>query len=230
MRPLAFDTSGTTASVALVEGSRARASFRVRRETGHDAALLQQCQSVLTLSGFELSRVELVAVGTGPGTFTGLRVGLATAKGLCLAAGLPLAGVSSLQVLAAPLAGQHRVAVAMVDAHKSQVYVAAYARHTDGQLLERLAPRCADPLEAGQLLLSLAGSPLLLCGSGARRYAESLIALLGDRAQLVSPFHDVVDAETLAVEAQQQLLRHGASDLAALQPCYVRPSDARKPG
>ncbi len=231
MRILAFDTCTPTASVAVVDGEVTLAEINASVEARHGETLLPRIEKVLERAGLDLASLDLLAVGIGPGSFTGVRVGLATAKGLALASGKPLRGVVSLRTMARGAYGADVPLVAPVlDAYKGEVYSALYAYSAAGEIEQRLAPLHAPPEQAAPVLArALDGAPVLLCGGGARRYSETLLSPLDDGARLADPARDLPNAVHLAREAQLAFEREGASDLFALEPLYLRPSDARLP-
>jgi tRNA threonylcarbamoyladenosine biosynthesis protein TsaB len=207
MKILAIDTSTLTAGVAAWEG-RVLAERR-SRVTTHSDALLTMVDEVLREAGWTPARLDAVACTAGPGSFTGLRIGLATAKGLCFAAGKPLSAIPSLEALAAR-APDGRVA-AVMDAHKQEVYAAVY-QVTGGfpQLLDGewvLPPR--------ELLPRIAGIPVV--GDGALRYPELGQPLDGDGAPRPA------DVARLAAA---RLEKGEADDLSSSGPRYVRASEA----
>jgi tRNA A37 threonylcarbamoyladenosine modification protein TsaB len=119
--------------------------------------------------------------------------------------------------------------IPVVDAYKGEVYAAAYALDDGGALIERLAPFHAPPAEAAQRLLAAAPEgPLWLAGNGLERYPE-LLAAVGARARRAPRLCDVPRAACLAHEALLALQQDGPSDLARLEPLYLRPSDAKLP-
>ncbi|MDR0842101.1 MAG: tRNA (adenosine(37)-N6)-threonylcarbamoyltransferase complex dimerization subunit type 1 TsaB, partial [Acidobacteriota bacterium] len=128
LKILAFDTSSERGSVALLEGGRLRAELRADAPATHSALLLKSVDFLLERTGWKLQDLGLVASGVGPGSFTGIRIGVATGLGLAQSLGIPFTGVSGLDVLA------HRVAVVrpdgritiLLDAHRNQVYFAEY--------------------------------------------------------------------------------------------------------
>ncbi|MBE3590145.1 MAG: tRNA (adenosine(37)-N6)-threonylcarbamoyltransferase complex dimerization subunit type 1 TsaB [Firmicutes bacterium] len=129
-RILAFDTSGASLSVALWEGGRTVWLFT--REfppgrPGHAAALVPAWQRGLVECGWSVSSLDGVGVTVGPGSYTGLRIGIASAKGLALARGLPAAGVGTLEALAWPWLGPECAVLAWLDARRGQVFAAVYA-------------------------------------------------------------------------------------------------------
>lgn len=222
MRVLAFDTSTPRTAVAVVEDERVLAEDDSASEDKHGDTLLPRVRAVLASAGLSLERIELFAVGIGPGSFTGLRIGLATAKGLALATGVPLRGVCSLRALAAGVSDRAELTVAALDAGKGELFAAVFA----GAGLEpRLPPMRALPGPAAvQLAAACAcARSIALAGEGARRHPE-LLAALGPHAQRVPPELDLPRGRHVAEQALALFRREGPSDLASLEPTYLRES------
>ena len=229
---LAIDTATLDASVALVTREGQLRASRQARVTTHSEALLGMIAAVLEEAGVRPDDLAAVACGAGPGSFTGLRIGLATAKGLCLAVGsasnpsgrrLPLLLVSSLQALArrAPASMQGALVVPCIDAFKSEVYVGFYRGGDEpapaGTPVEAVLP----PQQLIARLAALpAGSPLCIVGGGPVRYPElrALDALFVEGGAPV--------ADEVGRLAAMRLARGEADDLAAAVPRYIRPSEA----
>lgn len=223
VRVLAMDTSTELGSVAvLVDGTLAvELSARVRAR--HGETLLPLIGAALDHAGLAREDVDLIAAGVGPGSFTGTRVGLATAKGLALALDRPLVGVVSLRAIARAAPGGWIVPV--VDAHKGEVYAAVYER-AGAALLERVAPFHAPPNEAlASLRAVLPPEGAVACGSGLRRYPEAVEGALA----ILPPLFDVPRAAVVALEAEERFGAEGPDDRAALEPLYVRGADAVLP-
>ena len=208
MKILAIDTSTLTSGVAVWEDGRVLAERRARVTTHSDTLLLMVDES-LREAGFTPQSLDGVACTAGPGSFTGLRIGLATAKGLCFAAGKPLLAIPSLEALAAR-APDGRVA-AVMDAHKQEVYAAIYQVTNGFPVLEagewvlppaELAPRIQD---------------LLLVGDGALRYPE-LGRVLDDDGS--------ARPADVARLGAARLQRGEVDDLSSSGPRYVRASEA----
>jgi tRNA threonylcarbamoyladenosine biosynthesis protein TsaB len=231
MPVLAIDTSSSITAVALVEGARVLSEDDSPSEHKHGETLLPRVQQVLKAGGVELAQLQAIAVGVGPGSFTGLRVGLATAKGLSLATGTPIRGVSSLRVLARGLHDDggvgDRPLLTVLDAHKGEVFVAGYRAGEGGALTEVLAPLHAEPAEAARRVRQALGGGVV-CGDGARRYEDTLRAELPGFA-LADAAHDAPRGRHVAAEALRALALEGPSDLTHLEPSYLRGSDARLP-
>ena len=221
MRVLAFDTSTPVTAVGVLDGAQVLAEEERANEERHGDVLLPRVQAVLAAAGVPLASIELVAVGIGPGSFTGLRIGLATAKGLALATGVPLRGVCSLRALAAGAAGAAEWAVAVLDAGKGEVFAGVFARSEDG-FLPVIEPLRALPEAAGaQLAAACAGRKLVAAGTGLRRY-PGLLSALGPNVERAAAEHDTPHAHCVAEQARALLRREGPSELAGLVPTYLR--------
>ncbi len=230
-----MDTSTAVGSVALVERGEVRAELAARVSAKHGETLLPNVVRVLEEAGVGIAEVELFAVGLGPGSFTGVRVALATVKGLALARGTPLVGVCSLRVLARGVEPGARIAVTLLDAHKQEVFGAAYAEDAAGDLVERIAPFHASPEDAAARIL--AGLPadagaLVLVGDAPpslRGPLEAALVVAG-RVVVAGPKGaGFPGAAALAREAARLYARRGADALGALEPLYVRAPDITLP-
>jgi tRNA threonylcarbamoyladenosine biosynthesis protein TsaB len=228
MRVLAIDTSSAVSVLSLVEGSRVLASDAQSTEQRHAETLLPRIAAMLEATGHRLSSVELIAVGLGPGSFTGLRVGLATAKGLALATAIPLRGVHSLQALARGALQHADVALAVADAGRGEVLGAAYERAADGRLRAVLAPLLATPDRFAAAFAASGCTRAAACGQGARRYWSAFAGLQG-ALELGPPEADAPGAEHIAQEALIALRDEGPSSVSGLEPLYTRGSDAKLP-
>jgi tRNA threonylcarbamoyladenosine biosynthesis protein TsaB len=228
---LALDTSSSITAVALLRDERVLAEDDSPAEQKHAETLLPRVQAVLKGGGCSLQQLDLIAVGVGPGSFTGLRVGLATAKGLALSLGTPIRGVSSLSVLARGLSqapgAAARPLLTVLDAHKGEVFVAGFELAADGALRQTLEAFHATPEQASERLRNAIAAPVV-CGDGARRYAEQLLPALPG-CELVDAAFDAPRGRHVAAEAARLLRIEGPSELSTLEPSYLRGSDARLP-
>lgn len=219
MRVLAVDTTTPRGSVAVAEGDELLGEVRLSSDLAHSVRVLPAAQFLL--DGLALRPADLggFAVTTGPGSFTGLRVGLSTIQGLALAAGRPCLGLSSLDVLAARIRGMAPRLAALVDAFRGEVYAALY--DSEARLVgER---RVASPVDF--LATVPAGSAFL--GDGAARYKrEVLDACPG----AIFPERSLYLAGTLARLAAPRLAAGEGAGPEALRPVYLRWADVRKGG
>ena len=170
MNVLGFDTATPAAAVAVLRSDGALFEAREGAPEGsrplHSGRLLELSAQLLEQAGLGWGEVGIVAVGAGPGSYTGLRIALATARGLSRAGGAAVVGVSSLRALAEPVSG--RPALALLDARRGEVFAAA---NRDG--VELVAPLVGPPAVL-RALAARAGEGVLAIGDGALRYREML--------------------------------------------------------
>lgn len=224
---LALDTSGATARVGLFD-EHARVLFADERTSQrHSATLLPLCHELLARAGVTVGGLRGIACGSGPGSFTGLRVGLAVAKGLALAFDLPLVLVSSLSALALDLAARPGASLLApcIDAGKGEFYVQLFRRDAAGPVALGSEFRCDPQAFADQLLRE--GQQALLGGTGADRHAPALQARLGTAAVLVD--FPGPSAHAVAQLGGPRITRGERDDLSAAVPVYGRPPDITVP-
>ena len=137
---LAFDTSSVRGSIALLEGAETRAELRLHSLQTHSALLLSSIDFLLGRIGWKLADMNLVAVGIGPGSFTGIRIGIATALGFAQSLSIPFAGVSGLDALVHQYVFPDGHIGAVLDAHRSQIYYAEYVSR-NGKIRQAKKPR-----------------------------------------------------------------------------------------
>jgi tRNA threonylcarbamoyladenosine biosynthesis protein TsaB len=218
---LALDTSTSRGSLALLKNQRLQAEFTLDSSTSYLNRLLAHIDFLLQETGNTIQEVDLIAVSRGPGNFTGLRLGLSTAKGLALAVGCPVVAVNTLDVLAANFPFADLPVCPVIDAKKNQVYAAFYgSRLTGGRLLSDYLLISPDVL-AGYIQ-----EPTILTGPGLERYGSLFQEVLGDLAVLPPPEFRHVRAGVLARLGLQQSAADKIPDLDKLTPFYLRPADA----
>jgi tRNA threonylcarbamoyladenosine biosynthesis protein TsaB len=236
---LAFDTSGPTARVALIDAAGEPIQADERVSDRHSGTLLPICHDLISRAGLTVAGLSAVACGSGPGSFTGLRVGLAVAKGMALACDLPLLLVPSLTALALDLAevpGTQLLAPS-IDAGKGEIYIQLFRRPsnamtnvpepltpelrtTAAQFVEQLRSQLYAPLPTDE-------HAILLGGTGADRHRATWINLLGTAA--VMPDFPGPSARAIGRLALPRLARGERDDLDAAVPVYGRPPDITKP-
>ncbi|CAG35891.1 tRNA (adenosine(37)-N6)-threonylcarbamoyltransferase complex dimerization subunit type 1 TsaB [Desulfotalea psychrophila] len=221
---LAIDTATNCSSVAITRGDslcgEVIASLSLSSGITHSRRLLTSIEWLMAEVGMDWQGLTGIAVSLGPGSFTGLRIGMATAKGLATAAGLPLYGVSSLDVLASRCVTDKLICVAL-DARKKEVYTALYRRV--GGEIQRLGDY---QVLAPESLVAMIDEPVLFVGDGVRVYSDrlSLSALAG--AEIAPAILHTISATALGFCAADCAIRGEMLDTAAAVPLYVRASDA----
>lgn len=230
---LCLDTATRCASVALCRGEAVLAEAE-GLVTTHSEGLMAQIDAVLREAGVAARDVTAVVCGLGPGSFTGLRIGLATAKGLCFAAGRPLIGLSSLLPLGlaarAFLDGEgllpDLLVAAVLDARRTQVFCGLFRGG------EPASPEvvCSPEALPAHLRTRVApDEPLLLVGDGAHLYAEGLLPALGPLARLGPPALSTIHARYLGLAALPRVAAAEFDDVMETVPRYLRDADARLP-
>ena len=220
MKLLAVDTSTRACSVAVVDQDRLACEITTGPTGTHSTHLLRLIRMALELAEMELRGLDGLAVCVGPGSFTGLRIGVSTVKGLAFATAKPVAAVSSLEALAQPCLPWQHLICAMLDARKGEVYAARY-RARDGHL-EREGREAVLSIEEA---LDGIHETCLFVGDGASRYREPIGVRLGPLALFPAPGQDIIRASSVAALAQVQFARKEIEDLDRLVPRYVRHSD-----
>ncbi len=225
MTVLAVDTTAGDASAAVLRDGETAQECRLASRDGLSALLLPGLERLLRSLGLGPAQVDLYAAAVGPGLFTGIRVGLATLKGMNFAAGRPMVGVGTLEALAFPFALARRTVVPLVDARRGQVYAAAYDV-VAGEMRERLAPSLLPIDEAMRRLAPLPGALFVAGGEG--ELAERLRSEFpADRLACPPPLLAAAVGR-LALDRFQR--GRSAGDPAELRPLYIRKPDAEIPG
>ncbi len=223
MKILAIDTASRTCSVAVCHNDAVRAEVTDGSGQTHSRHLMAMVDQVLRMADENLNHIDALAVNRGPGSFTGVRIGISTAKGLAAAAAIPLVGVSGLAALAWQAAPTPHMICPMLDARRQEVYAGRY--RFEGGKIVCLAP---DTVGAPEAALGEVSRPCVLIGDGALAYASRLKAVWGDDLLIGPAFQHAIRAGAIA-QAARPRIENGANDLLPLVPMYLRPSYAQEP-
>ncbi len=222
---LAFDTATSNCSIAVTRGDlhegKVVGSLSFDSGVTHSRRLLGAIDWLLKTTEINLGDLSALAVGTGPGSFTGLRIGMAIAKGFAHGKGLPLIGISSLDAIALEVRSGRLTCVVM-DARKKEVYCCFYRSGPDGRMI-----RCSDPaVMTPEELTAMIKEPVTLAGGGVGVYSGVLSELLGDSAEYL-PWIAAPKAENIGFLAAGSLAAGDFLDIDSATPDYVRSSDAQ---
>lgn len=224
MYVLGIEAATPVASVAVAGQGGILAERMVLNRRTHSVNLLPMLKAVLEEAEIDKSQLTGIAVSSGPGSFTGLRIGMSTAKALAWVWRLQVVGISTLQSLAYPLSGGEGLVCPILNARKNQVYAAIYECR-NGMLDCIVAPMAISPQQLAEQLLTLQ-RPVLFLGDGVPVYKEQLTGVLGSRAVL-APLAASYPRGAAVAELGLEAFQAGRGiDPAALQPEYIRPSEA----
>ena len=212
MKILALDSSGLVASVAIVEDDDLIAEYDIQYKKTHSQTLLPMLDEIKKMIDLDMSSLDAVALAAGPGSFTGLRIGSATAKGLGLALGIPIIEIPTLEGLAYNLYGTREYICPIMDARRGQVYTGVYEfvknedLEKDGYRLEEVEPQCAVGIEEIAERLNHFGREIIFLGDGVPVFRERL------KLHMKVPYHF----------APAHLNRQRAASVAALGGIYYK--------
>lgn len=222
---LAFETSAKAGSAALMQDGRLLGESYQNTGLTHSQTLLSMAENLLTSCGYTPQQVEVVAVAAGPGSFTGIRIGVAAAKGFAWGLELPCCGVSTLEAMAENFGAFDGYIVPVMDARRSQVYNAVF--QTEQGSLKRITQDRAISLDdLGKELAALTG-PIYLVGDGSNLTYKTLKDAL---PSLVLPAEHRMHqrAAGVALVAEKMLQRGETCNAAELTPNYLRLSQAER--
>jgi tRNA threonylcarbamoyladenosine biosynthesis protein TsaB len=220
MKILAFDSATSACSAAIWRDGEIPARRFAAMERGQSEALIPMVVEVLKEAGLTYAEIDFIAVTVGPGSFTGVRIGLAAARGMALAGGLPVIGVTTFEAVAKGVGAAERAGrglVVAIDAKRTDIYAQSF-----GPDLAALGPPAAVMPEV--LAKALPAGPLLVAGDGAAQLRPALEAADRGRIRFASGF-GAPDAVHIAALAAERTVT--ATVDAAPRPLYLRPPDAR---
>jgi tRNA threonylcarbamoyladenosine biosynthesis protein TsaB len=219
---LAMDTATSRVSVAVGRDGRVLAELSIDGARRHAEELAPAVTEVVREAGVTLAQLRFVSVGIGPGMFTGLRVGVTTARTLGQVLGIPVVGIPSLDLVAHPWRDTDRRIVALLDARRHEVYAARWTVVGGG--LERHGDYTVEPPDAIVAELAAGGAPVRLLGEGALVYADRFAEL--DHVQRLGPEAAYPDVGALVELATARYERGEHDHPERIQPLYLRRSDA----
>jgi len=222
MKILALDSTALDASVALCEDERLLAEYTIRNGNTHSETLLPMVESILHFFGMTPNEIDLFAASEGPGSFTGVRIGAATLKGLAFETNKPCIGVSTLEALARNLEAVNGIVCPVMNARRRQVYTAIF--RMENGIASRLLPDSALALTELDEILKSYQEPIYLVGDGYEISAEALtcpLAVTPERLRHQSAY-------SVAQTARDAYLSGTRTTDLEMAPTYLRPSQAER--
>ncbi|HPU66694.1 MAG TPA: tRNA (adenosine(37)-N6)-threonylcarbamoyltransferase complex dimerization subunit type 1 TsaB [Clostridiales bacterium] len=228
MKVLGIETSAAAASAAVAENSKVISEAYINIGLTHSQTLMELIDDCLRRANTSISEIDAIAVTSGPGSFTGVRIGIATAKGLAEPLNIPCISVSTLQAIAYPLMGTGCIAAAVMDARCNQVYSADFLCQNN---MERLCVDSAVSLDELKSRLSSYNidSSIVFIGDGAEvahkyfneRYPEFKVGIVAGTVRFQS-------ASSVAIIGCEEFEKGKTIDASVLVPIYLRPSQAER--
>ena len=226
MKILAIDSSGLVATVAVVCDNNLLGEYTINFKKTHSQTLLPMLDEVVKMVELDFNTLDAIAVSGGPGSFTGLRIGSATAKGLGLALDKPLIHVPTLDALAYNMWGTDCVVCPLMDARRGQVYTGIYA--FEREQLQVLEPSCAISMEELTHKINDLGKSTVFLGDGADVFAEYLEKHCTVSYRLAPAHMNKQRAASVAVLGMQMFQKGQYESAAEHKPDYLRLSQAER--
>ena len=220
---LALDTATMVSSVAIASPDKLLAEVTLQTKLTHSEVLMPHVQQVLAMTNIKKTELDAIAVSVGPGSFTGLRIGLAAAKSMAYALGIPIVGVSTLEAMAwhYPVPGIYTLCV--LDAQKGDVYAGLYSWQQEAVHLVKPVEVMpfAEVIDFCQTL----DRPVVIIGDIAQK-KQALIRAAGSNIIAAQPHMIMPRAANVAMLAQQKLAAGRTDEVMTLEPLYIRRSEA----
>lgn len=222
MKILAIETSTMLGGVAIMDEAEGLIiEIRLNVKTAHSERLMSGIEHALKQSNMNVSDIDVFGVAAGPGSFTGLRIGLSTVKGLSYSTGKPVVSVPTLEAFAWNFSFCNYPICTMLDARKKEVYAAVF-RWKDGGFERVVGETSVKPVD---LVKTLKG-PVVFAGEGALIYRESIMGTAGDNALFASAQHMVPSPSNVAFLGLKKAVNGDFCEPAGLVPFYIRKSEA----
>ena len=226
---LALDSSGLVASVAVVEDDILQAEYTIHYKKTHSQTLLPMLEQVRNMIELDLDTIDAIAVASGPGSFTGLRIGAATAKGLGQALNKPLVEVPTLEGLAYNLCGTEELICPIIDARRNQVYTGIYTiTGGDCWKLQVIEPQCAVDITVIIDKINQLNTNVIFLGDGVPVFAERIKELIKVPYSFAPPHMNMQSAASVASLGAQYYAQGKKVTASAHQPEYLRMSQAER--
>lgn len=226
MNILAFDTASSSGAVAIMKDGKIIAHTQLNIGLTHSEQLLPTIHTLIDTTGTILNEIDAIAITSGPGSFTGLRIGFSTAKGMALGLRKPLIPVPTLDVLAQNGNGINGLIVPIMNARRNQVYTAIYT--STGHDIKRKSNYQAIGIDVllDEIKKLAHSKPVFFTGDGLDVFSETIYESLGESAIFASGTRKYICADMLALEAKKIAPNYNALQGMRAEPIYLRESDA----
>ncbi len=226
MKILAIDSSGLVASAAIAEDDRIVAEFNINNKRNHSTTLLPMIDTLKKAAETDFNELDAIAVAKGPGSYTGLRIGSATAKGLALALDKPIVEISTLEAMAYQLYGTDSLICPIMDARRNQVYTGVYL--FEGEALNNVYADCAQDINELLDYLNKQNKPVIFLGDGVPVFKPTIDEKLKAVHKYAFAFQERQRAAALGILAIRYMKEGKAVSSELHRPEYLRLSQAER--
>ncbi|HHX63003.1 MAG TPA: tRNA (adenosine(37)-N6)-threonylcarbamoyltransferase complex dimerization subunit type 1 TsaB [Epulopiscium sp.] len=226
MKILAIDGSGVAASVAILEDEKLVAEYAVNYKLTHSHTLMPMINEICHMVKEDLSTIDAIGVTSGPGSFTGLRISVGTAKGMALGLDIPIVGIPTLDAIANNIPYTGHIICPIMDARRNHVYTAFYK--WENEILKRLTDQLVIPMDDVIEMAKEYDQKVIFMGDGIDVYKETIIDALGEEAYFAPPSLRLQRASTIAMLAMTGFKAGEAVSHMDFAPTYLRPSQAER--
>lgn len=223
MKILGIDTSSMATSIAVIEDNKLICEYTVNTKKTHSQKLMLMIENMLKISDININEMDLIAVCEGPGSFTGLRISMATAKAIAHVNNLPIIGVNSLEILAANMNLCNKKICSILDAQRTQVYTGQY-KFENNEVVE---VKSIDVVEIDDLIEELSDSneEWIIVGEAVYKYEDKIKDI--ENIHIAASSHNVSKASSLCALAINKYNKNiSVYDCYSINPVYIRKSQA----
>ncbi len=226
MNILGIDASGVAGSVAYIKEGKFVGEYYICDKLTHSQTIMPMLEHMKKILDIDLDTIDAIAVTSGPGSFTGLRIGVTAAKSLALALDVPIIGVPTLDVIAHNITYTDNLICPIMDARRNQVYTSLYK--WENGILNQIIPHDALDMNKYLELLKTKDEKVIFLGDGIDCYKEKIQAVLGEKAIFAPEFLKLQKASVLLEIAKKKYENGEAISAAELVPLYLRKSQAER--
>lgn len=225
MKILAIDTSTNVASCAIMDDEKLLGEFTVNDNITHSQKILPLISNTLSRCKIDISEIDVFAVADGPGSYTGLRIGVATINGLAQATHKQVVGVSSLQALAQSIVTSEKLIVPLINARRDRAFTAIYSAKDSFKTI--LEPQLLEMVELLEIL-DKKNQDIIFIGEGTTIYKDMIIEKLGERAYFTPKSLNVAKASSVAEISLEKVKLGETKTYFDLTPNYLRETQAQR--
>ena len=225
MKILGIDTSTMAANVAVLEDDKLICEYTINTKKTHSQKLMPMIENMLKLSDLEIKDIDAIAICVGPGSFTGLRIGMATAKAMAHVNNIPLIGVNSLEILGTNMDLCNRKICSILDAQRNQVYMNKYI--LEDNKIKELEEISIKPIDELLEELSSSDDKWVLVGEAVYKYKEKIESI--SNITIPSPANNITKASSLCLVGRDKMLANeDVYNCYDINPMYIRKSQAEE--